>query len=143
MNDRLKTFEAMKRVTENNPELIKIQGACTLDGKSAVEQTLLRIGDILASIAVERTRQELKWGVQDLPDRPRGHIERNPAVWHAEANRLKNSAEDFPVDISWQNVLLEEVYEALAETEPDKIIGELVQCAAVIVSWVENLAARK
>lgn len=141
MNDRQKTFEAMKRVTEASPELIKIQAACTLDGKSAVEQTLLRIGDILASIAVERTRQALKWGTQDLPDRKASDLTDFEAKHKAEL--YQRQAKQWPDMVSWQAVLLEEVYEALAETEPDKIIGELVQVMAVCCSWVESLAAQK
>jgi len=34
---------------------------------------------------------------------------------------------------------MEEVFEALAETDPEKLELELIQAAAVIVAWVEKL----
>lgn len=42
----------------------------------------------------------------------------------------------------WALVLLEEVYEALAESDPVNLRTELVQAAAVIAAWVSDLDRR-
>lgn len=39
----------------------------------------------------------------------------------------------------WTGILLEEVYEALAEEDPARLRAELVQAAAVIHAWVYDL----
>jgi hypothetical protein len=46
-------------------------------------------------------------------------------------------------DLTWDGILLEEVYEALAEADPVKLREELVQVAAVAASWVVALDRRK
>jgi SpoVK/Ycf46/Vps4 family AAA+-type ATPase len=46
-------------------------------------------------------------------------------------------------EISWSNILMEEVYEAFAETGPEKQREELVQVAAVAVEIIEYLDRKK
>jgi NTP pyrophosphatase (non-canonical NTP hydrolase) len=63
---------------------------------------------IFEKIAAERTRQDAKWGEQN----------------HA--------------DPKWLAILVEEVGEvAKAMLEHNEAQGELVQCAAVLVAWLE------
>lgn len=38
---------------------------------------------------------------------------------------------------------VEEVYEALAESDENKLTEELIQVAAVCVAWVENITRNK
>lgn len=40
---------------------------------------------------------------------------------------------------TWRDVFYEEVMEALAENDPEKLRTELVQVAAVIFAWLENI----
>jgi hypothetical protein len=44
---------------------------------------------------------------------------------------------------TWKDILLEEVFEAVAETDPDLLLKELTQCAAVIENWVENIYQKR
>jgi NTP pyrophosphatase (non-canonical NTP hydrolase) len=65
---------------------------------------------IIAAIATERTRQDAKWGEQN----------------HS--------------DCRWLAILMEEVGEAskaILEGTTSEFREELVQCAAVLVSWLE------
>lgn len=43
---------------------------------------------------------------------------------------------------AWRHILDEEVAEALAETDPERLRAELVQVAAVAVQWIEALDRR-
>jgi hypothetical protein len=42
----------------------------------------------------------------------------------------------------WALILLEEVYEALAESDTVKLRAELIQTAAVIAAWISDLDRR-
>lgn len=42
-------------------------------------------------------------------------------------------------ELAWDGILLEEVFEALAEADPAAMRAELVQAAAVIVNMIECL----
>ncbi|MFZ3558139.1 hypothetical protein [Streptomyces sp. BH055] len=44
--------------------------------------------------------------------------------------------------IAWDGILLEEVYEALAESDPAKLRAELIQTAAVCAAWVADIDSR-
>jgi hypothetical protein len=43
----------------------------------------------------------------------------------------------------WDVILMEEVYEALAEKDPDRLRAELVQVAAVAVQWIDCINRRQ
>jgi hypothetical protein len=66
------------------------------------------------------------------------------AEFEAEATRWKsiNGVRAREGITAWDGVLLEEVFEALAETDPAKLRTELVQVAAVIVNWLEDIDSR-
>ncbi|MEU8195273.1 hypothetical protein AB0C10_15980 [Microbispora amethystogenes] len=97
----------------------------------------LRLG-ITREITLERMRQHNKFGLQQHPDGTGGETFANMAkvlkdvVAEAAANGT----------LTWQLILMEEIYEALAETDPAKLGTELVQVAAVCVAWVEDLRTR-
>lgn len=44
---------------------------------------------------------------------------------------------------TWMDLVREEVAEAFAETDPDRLEAELTQVAALCVSWVEKIRARR
>jgi len=45
-------------------------------------------------------------------------------------------------DATWSLILLEEVFEALAESDPAKLRTELIQAGAVIAAWIRDLDRR-
>ncbi|MFD5384323.1 hypothetical protein ACFWMG_05000 [Streptomyces sp. NPDC127074] len=92
------------------------------------------------AIDVERQRQLAKWGDQRHPDGTGAEYyvamadEARDICQHAAKYREKGSP--------WALILLEEVYEALAEKDPHALRTELVQCAAVIQAWVSDIDRR-
>lgn len=94
---------------------------------------------ILDLISNERKAQDDKWGVQSHPD---GTV--NDEWAHRRANIAKAwVAESVAAnDLTWYDILIEEVYEAAAETEPEKLKAELIQIAAVCAAWVQDIESR-
>ena len=86
----------------------------------------------------ERQRQLAKFGEQHHPDGTG-----LPIHQHA-ANRYRDAADRNAAAgvLAWRDVLLEEVYEAIAEKEPGALRTELVQVAAVCAAWVTDLDSR-
>lgn len=92
----------------------------------------------LVDVAAGRRRQDDKWGEQNHPDGTGG------AWFGAMAERKRDDADTAAAKgfLTWRHILAEEVYEALAETDPAKLREELIQVAAVAVSWVEAIDRR-
>lgn len=100
------------------------------------------IGEILADVADEMGNQEEKWGVQEHPmvsPAPgclldEEHYERRANDWKAENDfRVKRGT------LAWDGIVAEELYEALAETDPVLIEAELVQTAAVVCQMIAKI----
>jgi hypothetical protein len=91
--------------------------------------------EIQALVDTEVQRQDERWGVQSHPliggSMPwvlRGSYE------HFERQYQRVNAQRVEANtLGWDTILLEEVYEALSEKDPEKQIAELVQVAAVAV----------
>jgi hypothetical protein len=86
----------------------------------------------------ERIRQDAKWGLQAHPD--------GTGEWHVQSAdhfRMICDAQAARGEVTWTDILLEEVYEALSETDPEKLAEELRQVAAVAVNWLEAIHRRK
>ena len=112
--------------------------------------------DPLAEVRAERARQDAKWGPQNHPDYDPHDIPevvRHEYAFRAErwkeinAQRAESHCNASLRSIvgpctAWDGILLEEVYEALAEPDPAKLRAELIQTAAVCVAWVEALDRR-
>jgi hypothetical protein len=94
---------------------------------------------VLTEIGFERTRQDAKFGEQNHPDGTG-----LPIYQHA-ANRYRDQADRNAASgvLAWRDLLLEEVYEALAEKDPIRLRAELVQVAAVAVAWIEAIDRRQ
>jgi hypothetical protein len=90
---------------------------------------------VLAEVRLERIRQELRWGQQNHPNGTGGSWRKDLADG---ARRLCeerfNNGEG-----TWYHILMEEVYEAVAESAPERLRAELIQVAAVAVAWVEAI----
>jgi hypothetical protein len=95
-------------------------------------------GVVLNNIAAERFKQDERWGEQNHPDGTSSLIYRNAATrerWRADMAAKRGA-------LTWRHILTEEVYEAFAETDPEKLRAELVQVAAVAAAWVEAIDRR-
>lgn len=122
-------------------------------------QQLLAHINVVREVRAELDRQDEKWGEQNHPDgtgparrplrrlttahakRTGSPIEMSPYNATAEAlQRDAKAANDADVslkDVTWAGILLEEMFEALAEPEgSDELRTELIQTAAVCVQWV-------
>jgi hypothetical protein len=89
-------------------------------------------------IDAERQRQLKKFGEQHHPDGTG-----LPIYAHA-ANRYRDAADRNAAAgvLAWRDVLLEEVYEALAEKETGPLRDELLQVAAVCAAWIADIDSR-
>lgn len=92
----------------------------------------------LGEVARERILQNEKWGEQNHPDGTGLPTDRSMADYFA--SRCQRDATEGMT--TWRGILLEEVYEALAEADPVQLRAELVQVAAVAVAWIEALDRR-
>jgi hypothetical protein len=105
---------------------------------------------VLSEILAERITQDDKWGEQNHPDLSGDATSQCDAremfnQW-ADNYRAINAGTYDPRDLDhsldWTGILLEEVYEAVAEANPAKLRTELVQVAAVAVAWIEAIDRR-
>jgi hypothetical protein len=93
---------------------------------------------IFHDIDEERVRQDAKFGDQTtLPDGTDADFSWQREFYQGECNRATCGG-----TVTWRHVLLEEVFEAVAETDPAKIRAELLQAGGVIVAWLEALDLR-
>lgn len=92
----------------------------------------------LQQVAIERAAQDAKFGEQNHRDGT------NWADRTAVANAARTACDKAFKENrgTWRHVLLEEVYEALAESDPAKLRAELVRVAAVAVAWVQAIDRR-
>lgn len=108
---------------------------------------------VLQDVQAERQSQDEKWG--EPTRQPDGT---GPGVWPSmtmygewsvprplnygelerEAKRTTDSHANYNM-VTFADILLEEVFEALATDNPSDLRSELIQIAAVAVKWVEVL----
>lgn len=111
---------------------------------------------IADEILVERFKQDQKWGEQNHPDGtgPDSLPLYNTNVFVDDSDAAITLAKKFTKTTderfsgkgdrpgTWADILLEEIFEAMAEDDPEKLVNELIQSAAVIVAWVEAIRRR-
>lgn len=109
-----------------------------------------RTAEVLRDIAHERAKQDIKWGVQEHQDVP---VDASPvgiivskeggAVAYAFPNSaVARDACDSAARagcVSWFHIAVEELAEAVDARDAASRRDELVQLAAVIVAWIENV----
>ncbi len=106
-----------------------------------------RVLSIVAEIVGERARQDQKWGdPHDVADGTGAHVTFFGGDTFADLRDATQAAVDAAAAVggsrmSW--VLLEEVFEALAESDEQKLRAELIQVAAVAAKWVQIIDARE
>lgn len=110
------------------------------------------LNEVLGEVLEECRGQLEKWGLQNHPDGT-GPLRASPMVWGrlADLNNeefadsaRKRTENDFDNGYgSWEHILTEEVFEAYAEDDQEKLRAELVQVAAVAVSWIRAINRRR
>lgn len=106
---------------------------------------------VLAAVAEERRRQVARFGHNDDLEYGTGwgvrwlaplsaleadEIERALRADYEETERATGAP-------TWMHLIREEVAEAFLESDPDRLAAELVQVAALCVSWIEKINRRK
>lgn len=113
-------------------------GPADLVGVPMNVRDLERVAAVLGDVGEERYRQYLKWGEQNHPD----GTGFDDWAYHRDLAQLECRTASDDGDVTWAHILLEEVYEALAEDNAQALRAELVQVAAVAVQWIELLDRR-
>lgn len=83
----------------------------------------------------ERLRQDVKWGQQNWPDGTGGE----GTIMTANHYRDITNRHAKEGTLTFWDILLEEVFEAGAETEKSMLSEELNQVAAVCLAWREKI----
>lgn len=106
---------------------------------------------ISATIA-ERARQDAKWGEQNHPDGTGPLVQplvcpdpvyvADTARTLAEMFTYRTETHAAEGTATWLDILLEEVFETVAEEDPVKLRAELIQVAAVAIQWAEAIDRR-
>jgi hypothetical protein len=109
-----------------------------VDREIAENEAAFADSGILSEVAVERARQRAKWGIQSVPDGTA-----HPDDWQvAEFHKATTDHNAQDGTLTWRDILLEEVFEAIAEGGATALREELVQTAAVAVAWISDIDAR-
>lgn len=103
-------------------------------------ETSIETLSVLERVAAERQRQLEKWGHQRHPDDTGGE-----GLCKA-ANLARTICQGAVAHVAggpgWRLILNEEVAEAFAESDPDKLVTELIQVMAVCSAWIEDVESR-
>lgn len=89
---------------------------------------------VLTSVERELYRQDELWGEQNHPDGTGDWAAISAEIYRRDTETAAKGGY-----ITYRHILLEEVYEAMAESDRNKLKTELIQVAAVAVAWVEKL----
>lgn len=109
---------------------------------------IFKVDPLLDDVRNERVNQLRKWGVQHHEFRAHdGHPDFDCGpVYRQHEERYKRIFEQqvslAGVSPTWDVILLEEVYEALAEDDPKKRVTELIQVAAVALAIIEDIQSQ-
>lgn len=107
---------------------------------------------VTEEIRWERAEQDQKWGRQNHPDGTGPTVRvLEDTPWSLDLRTGSELSDIFrskcqkntPETDNWRDILLEEVFEAMAEDDQDRLRKELMQVAAVAVAWVECIDRRK
>lgn len=94
----------------------------------------LNVLPLLKEVHAERRAQLEKFGPQEHPNGTDSSFSDLADAFREDADRA--AAEG---NLTWRQIMLEEVYEALSETDPVKLRAELIQVMSVASSWIDNI----
>lgn len=129
-----------------------LPGRCARHGGPMVEPDRCVTREVLADIRAERARQFAKYGTNEDLDNGTGPAEewlQGVDSWGSARGleiQLRQVYEEYENQWgspTWRHLVLEEVAEAFAESDTARLRAELVQVAALAVSWIEKLDTRK
>jgi len=94
---------------------------------------------VLLEVLGERAKQDRKWGEQN-----HGSVHLGSQGMIASADRARKLCDQLAAcgQIAWEDVAIEELAEAIEATSDLERRKELVQCAAVLVAWIECIDRR-
>lgn len=124
-----------------DPGVVEALGARSEPATALINSTRFTapgVLDFAEEIDRERQRQITEFGDQRHPDNTGSTFYAKRAV---AARRNCRLAADAGMT-AWDLVLLEEVFEALAESDPAKLRAELLQVAAVCAAWIHDIDQR-
>lgn len=102
--------------------------------------------NVAREVDYERLAQDKKWGEQNHSDGTGGDsLTTVNGLGPTDMANLMRDLCDAAVRegrVTWRHILAEEIYEAFAEDDPQKLRTELIQSAAVISAWVEAIDRR-
>lgn len=105
----------------------------------------MTVGSILTEIGKERSAQDAKWGVpKNVPNGTGFDVEFTGLTfseWRDAIQRRVNRQAERGESVM-SHVLLEEVFEALAEHDDSALRSELIQVAALAAKWVQIIDER-
>jgi hypothetical protein len=104
----------------------------THDGDAGLPGSLAKV---LADVTAERVAQDTRWGMQVLPGGTGG----DRATAESDLARRETEAAAVDGTLTWRHILMEEVLEAFAESDPVRLRAELIQVAAVAVKWSQAI----
>lgn len=121
-----------------------------MSGRAYTATDYLGTMAVLQEVIRERVRQTEKYGDNaDLEDgtgpETRWLLPFTTASSSVIEDELRADYEDFEEDAgkpTWVHLIREEVAEAFQERDPKRLAAELIQVAALCVSWVEKIDAR-
>lgn len=95
------------------------------------------VKDFAEQIDAERQKQIARFGDQRHPDGTHTHNK----DFADDARRACQQA-DANGEVTWADILSEEYWEALAESDPVKLRAELIQIAGVCAAWIHDIDQR-
>lgn len=94
---------------------------------------------VMLEVMRERLAQEKQWGTQNHPIRPaKGPWDyelKDIATWRKSLCELRRERGE----MTWRDILLEEVHEVFAEEDPSKQREELIQVMAVAAAMIDKI----
>ena len=103
------------------------------------ETTINKDMDLLLETLREMDRQIQLFGVQSHPSGT-GYAFSDSALLFARDNFAKCQKNGL---LTWHEIMEEEIHEAYVETDPSRLREELIQVAAVALSWVRDIDGRR
>lgn len=108
------------------------------------DEPILETHVVLSGVEQEVARHVTLWGHQTHDFRSEMFADdANTYAWSAGDWKTRNSHRVKADQLSWSGILLEEVFEALAEDDLDNQITELTQVAAVCVSAILDIRRKR
>lgn len=114
---------------------------------SADKKQVMILDPALIDVQREMVRQDEKWGEQNHPNGtgPMHWDTRSMQTFKEMADRARDECDMAAREgrLTWRHILLEEVFEAMAESDEAKLSGELIQVEGVAAQWRNAIKRRQ